>query len=64
MKKVIVSIDGCSKCKMLKELCPGLEYVTLTPDEILPFARAVGVSEMPLVVISGEPDELKQIVGE
>ena len=64
MKKIIVSIDGCSKCKMLKELCPGLEYVTLTPDELLPFARAVGVSQMPIVVISGEVDEIKETVGE
>lgn len=64
MKKVIVSIEGCTKCAMLKELCPGLDYVTLKPEELLPFARAVGVSQMPLVVLSGEVDELKEVVGD
>lgn len=64
MKKVIVSVDGCTKCKMLKELCPGLECVTMTPEELLPFARAVGVSQMPIVVISGEVDEIRETLGE
>lgn len=65
MKKIIVSIDGCHKCKTLKELCPGLEYVTLKPEELVPFAQAVGIKEMPLVVISGgSPDEIKQAIGE
>lgn len=64
MKKIIVSIDGCTKCKMLEELCPGLECVTLRPEELLPFARAVGVREMPLVILSGDVSELKDAVGE
>lgn len=50
-KKIIISMENCSKCKMLKEQCPDVESVVLQPDELLSFARAVGIQSMPFVVI-------------
>lgn len=58
MKKTIISIENCQKCAMLKAMAPDTESVVLQPDELLQFARAVGIKGMPFVVITGEPQEL------
>lgn len=47
---------------MLKEQCPDVESVVLQPDELLSFARAVGIQSMPFVVIT-EPTVLANIMG-
>lgn len=62
MKATIISIPLCHKCETLKTLCPNTESVTMQPNELLPFARAVGLREMPFVVISGDVEELKNLL--
>lgn len=65
MKKIIISIENCSKCNTLKTLAPDVDSVTLEPSTILQFARAVGIQSMPFVVVIGEPQELaKDLKGE
>lgn len=64
MRKVIISIDGCKKCEMLKAQCPDAEVVKAQPSELLQFARLVGIQSMPFVVVTGEPQELADILNE
>ena len=58
MKTIIVSIENCQKCAMLKQMAPDVESVVLQPADLLQFARAVGIQSMPFVVMIGEPQEL------
>jgi hypothetical protein len=58
MRKIIISMDGCSKCKTLQAQHPETESVTVPQDILLSFARAVGIQSMPFVVVVGEPHEL------
>ncbi len=64
MKKIIVSIENCQKCAMLKAMAPDVESVVVKPAEILQFAQAVGIQSMPFVVIIGEPHELAETIKE
>ena len=58
MRKVIIGMNGCMKCKTLKDQNPDAEYVEVQPNDILPLARAVNIQSMPFLVIVGEPQEL------
>lgn len=60
MRKIIVGIPGCSKCKRLKELNPDAEYVEVNPQAIIPLARELQFAEMPFVVLTGSVDELAE----
>ena len=62
MHKIIISMKDCSKCKMLKEQNPDAESVELQPDELLQFARAVGIQSMPFVVCVGDVSELDGVL--
>ena len=62
MKKIIVSIENCQKCEMLKAQCPDAEVVKAEPSELLQFARLVGIQSMPFVVVIGEPNELAEVL--
>ena len=62
MRKVIISIDGCKKCEMLKAQNPEAESVELQPDQLLQFARAVGIQSMPFVVVVGDVQELDGVL--
>ena len=62
MRKIIISMDGCSKCKTLKDQHPETESVTVPQDALLSFARAVGIQSMPFVVVLGEPNELSEVL--
>ena len=55
-------MENCSKCKMLKEQNPDAESVELQPDQLLQFARAVGIQSMPFVVIVGDVNELDGVL--
>ena len=55
---IIASKDGCSKCNMLKTMVPDAKVYELDPKDIVAFARLCGVSSIPFVVTTGEPDEL------
>ena len=62
MRKIIIAMENCSKCKMLKEQNPDAESVELQPDQLLQFARAVGIQSMPFVVIVGDVNELDGVL--
>ena len=64
MKKIIVSVENCQKCNLLKSMVPDAESITLEPAELLQFARSVGIQTMPFLVITGEPQELADKIGE
>ena len=60
MRKIIISIPNCQKCKMLMAQCPDAEHIELQPAELLQFARATGIQSIPFVVVIGEPHELAE----
>ena len=60
MRKIIVGMDGCPKCKRLAELNPDAEYIEADPQAIIPLARELKFAEMPFVVITGSVDELAE----
>ncbi|MFQ6703558.1 MAG: hypothetical protein ACLRFP_00540 [Alphaproteobacteria bacterium] len=62
MRKIIVSMENCQKCEMLKAQCPDAEVVKADPSELLQFARLVGIQSMPFLVVTGEPQELGTIL--
>jgi hypothetical protein len=62
MRKIIISMENCSKCKTLAEQCPDAEVVKAEPSELLQFARMVGIQSMPFVVCAGEPQELAEVL--
>ena len=62
MRKIIVSMENCQRCEMLKAQCPDAEVVKAEPSELLQFARLVGIQSMPFVVVTGETNELATIL--
>lgn len=64
MRKIILGVANCSKCKMLKEKHPEAEYMELDPSIIIPLARELKFAEMPFVVMIGSVDELDTMCGE
>lgn len=62
MRKIIVSMENCQKCEMLKAQCPDAEVIKAQPSELLQFARLVGIQSMPFVVCTGEPQELAEML--
>ena len=62
MRKIIIGIPNCQKCQMLKLQNPDAESVELQPDQLLQFARAVGIQSMPFVCIVGEINELDGVL--
>lgn len=62
MRKIIIGMQGCSKCKMLKDSSPDAEYIEVQPAEILSLARTLGIKSMPFVVCVGEPNELEKVL--
>jgi len=55
-------MENCQKCAFLKSMAPNTDSVVLQPDELLQFARAVGIQSMPFVVVTGEPHELAKLL--
>lgn len=64
MRKIIISMENCQRCEMLKAQCPDAEVVKAEPSELLQFARLVGIQSMPFLVVTGEPQELGDILNE
>ena len=58
----IITMPGCTKCRMLKDMCPDTEAVELDQATLLSFARAAGIQSMPFVVLIGEPQELAKVI--
>ena len=47
---------------MLKTQNPEAESVELQPDQLLQFARAVGIQSMPFVVCVGDVQDLDKVL--
>ena len=65
MKQIIVGMEDCPRCKMLKEQNPEAEYVNFKGDDmvnLLVFARIVDIKSMPFVITVGEPNELNKVL--
>lgn len=62
MRKIIIGMQGCSKCKMLKDSSPDAEYTEVQPAEILALARTLDIKSMPFVVIVGDTNELQKVL--
>lgn len=60
MRKIILSQQGCSKCKTLADQCPDAEVVMPQPAELLSLARMLNIQSLPIVVLTGEPQELAE----
>lgn len=61
MKKMIIGMKDCPKCKMLKNQHEDVEYIEINEDDmltLLAFARMVGIKSMPFVCVVGEQNEL------
>ena len=59
MRKIILSQEGCSKCKTLAEQCPDAEVVMLEPATLLTLARALNIQSLPIVILANaDPQEL------
>lgn len=58
----IITMPGCTKCRMLKDICPDTEAIELDQAALLSFARAAGIQSMPFVVLVGEPQELAKVI--
>lgn len=62
MRKIILSQPCCSKCKSLAAQCPDAEVVELDQATLLALARATNVKMMPMVLLSGEINELANVL--
>lgn len=60
MRKIILGVANCAKCKRLKELNPDAEYIEANPQSIIPLARELKFAEMPFVVVAGTVEELAE----
>lgn len=61
MRKIIIGMENCPKCKMLKEQNPNAEYIEIKGEDmltLLAFARMVDIKSMPFVLVVGETNEL------
>lgn len=58
MRKIILSQPGCSKCKSLAIQCPDAEVVELDQATLLSLARALNITSLPIVVMTGAVEEL------
>lgn len=62
MRKIILSQPGCSKCKSLAASCPDAEVIELDQALLLSLARAVNITSLPIVVLTGETEEIKEVL--
>ena len=62
MEHIIVAMQTCQKCEMLKAMVPNAKVITVEPAEILQFARLFGIQSMPFVITTGEPTELSKVL--
>ena len=65
MKQIIVGMEDCPRCKMLKEQNPEAVYIDFKGDDmltLLAFARVADIKSMPFVITVGEPNELNKVL--
>ena len=62
MRKIIIGTDGCSKCKMLSMSSPDAELIKLPNDVLLALAKETNILSLPIVILSGDVEELKETI--
>ena len=65
MKQIIVGMENCPKCKMLKEQNPEAVYIDFKGDDmltLLAFARIIDIKSMPFIITVGEANELNKVL--
>ena len=62
MRKIIITQATCSKCKMVASQCPDAEVVELPADKLLMLARELNIQSLPIVVLSGDVQELTEFM--
>ena len=62
MRKIILSQPHCSKCKSLAAQCPDAEVVELDQATLLALARALNITSLPIVVLSGDTQDLAEFM--
>lgn len=65
MKHIIIGMENCPKCKMLKEQNPDAIYIEFKGDDmltLLAFARIVDIKSLPFVITVGETNDLSKVV--
>lgn len=58
MRKIILSMPGCSRCKALATLYPEAEVIELDPATLMALGKATNIKMLPMVLLSGEIEEL------
>lgn len=64
MRKIILSQPGCSRCKRLSELHPEAEVIELPVNTLLGFARDLKIQSLPIVVLTGDEQELAEVLND
>lgn len=62
MRIIILSQPGCSKCKALSTRFADAEVVELQPALLLQLARELNISSLPIVLLSGDNQELEEFM--
>lgn len=62
MRKIILSQTGCSRCKSLATQVPDAEVVELDQATLLALARALNITSLPIVILSGNIYELTEVL--
>lgn len=62
MRKIILSQSGCSKCKALSARFADAEVFELQPALLLQLARELNISSLPIVLLSGDNQELAEVL--
>lgn len=62
MRKIILSQPGCTKCKSLAAQHQDAEVVEMSVNSLLAFARELNIQSLPIVVLTGETDELSEVL--
>lgn len=62
MRIIILSQPGCTKCKSLASRFSDAEVVELQPSLLLQLARELNISSLPIVVLSGDNQELVEFM--
>lgn len=55
-------MNNCQKCEMLKAQCPDAEVVEMPADKLLMLARELDIKSLPILLLTGEPQELAGVL--
>lgn len=62
MEKIILSMPGCNRCKMLATMCPEAKVVELDQETLMAIARATNIKMLPMVLLAGEIENLAKVL--